>query len=117
MKGRWVFKDGQCIPANEFYAQANQGKARSDLPMPHVISDGMDVTWNPANGLLYDSKSAYTQAVKSAGCEIVGNEALPEKAPYKPEGIGQDVKTAIEQVEAGKPAQDITKSDWDSLIP
>lgn len=80
-------------------------RARSALPMPAIRADGMDPIVNHANGLMYDSRSAYERAVKDAGCVIVGNdlpdtpsapvEALPDKAD-----LGRDIKTAIEQVEA-----------------
>jgi hypothetical protein len=77
-------------------------KARSDLPMPAIRSDGMDPIMNHANGLIYDSRSAYERGVKDAGCEIVGNEKLTPKPPPEPSlrDIKRDVKTAIEQVEA-----------------
>lgn len=78
-------------------------KNRSDLPMPAIRSDGMDPIVNHANGLLYDSRSAYERAVKDAGCVIVGND-IPDKAsPPEPDAreLKQDIKTAIEKVEAG----------------
>jgi len=78
-------------------------RARSDLPMPAIRADGMDPTMNHANGLLYDSRSAYERAVKDAGCVIVGNDTMD--APREPtpdvRDMKQDIKTAIEQVEAG----------------
>jgi hypothetical protein len=42
-------------------------------------NDTMADTFNPADGKMYDSKSAYYKAVKSKGLEIVGNDA-----PVKP---------------------------------
>ena len=77
-------------------------KARSHLPMPAIRADGMDPIMNHANGLIYDSRSAYERGVKDAGCEIVGNEKLTPK----PRGVlsdrelKQDIKTAIDHVEA-----------------
>ena len=77
-------------------------KARSDLCMPAIRSDGMGPILNHADGRLYDSKSAYYRAVKDAGCEIIGNEKLPERQVKEPDvkDIARDVKTAIQQVEA-----------------
>ena len=76
-------------------------KAKSDLPMPYIRSDGMDPIMNHADGRLYDSKSAYYGAVKAAGCEIVGDAKLePRNEPTLPPGIGKDIKQAIEQLKA-----------------
>ena len=71
---------------------------RSDLPTPFIRSDGMDATVCHADGQTYDSKSAYYKAVKDAGCEIVGNEKLPGRASYRPEGVKEDIKRAIDEV-------------------
>ncbi len=77
-------------------------KARSDLPMPAIRSDGMDPIMNHANGLMYDSRSAYERGVKDAGCVIVGDDKLtPSPRPVLSDReLKQDIKTAIEQVEA-----------------
>lgn len=77
-------------------------KARSDLPMPAIRSDGMDPIMNHANGLIYDSRSAYERGVKDAGCVIVGDDKLtPSPRPVLSDReLKQDIKTAIEQVEA-----------------
>ncbi len=78
-------------------------KARSALPMPAIRSDGMDAIVNHANGLTYDSRSAYERAVKDAGCVILGNDVPDTPSPDVPDvkDMAQDIKTAIEQVEAG----------------
>jgi hypothetical protein len=78
-------------------------KARSDLPMPAIRADGMDPIVNHANGLMYDSLSAYKQSVKDAGCVIVGNDIPDVASPSLPDAgdLKQDIKTAIEKVEAG----------------
>ena len=77
-------------------------KARSGLPMPAIRSDGMDPIMNHANGLIYDSRSAYERGVKEAGCEIVGNEKVTPRprAVLSDRELKQDIKTAIDQVEA-----------------
>jgi hypothetical protein len=77
-------------------------KARSHLPMPAIRADGMDPILNHANGLMYDSRSAYERGVKDAGCEIVGNEKLTAKPrpTLSDRELKQDIKTAIDQVEA-----------------
>jgi hypothetical protein len=77
-------------------------KARSDLPMPYVRVDGMDPIINHANGLIYDSRSAYERGVRDAGCEIVGGEKIEPKARpvLSDRELKQDIKTAMDQVEA-----------------
>ena len=77
-------------------------KARSSLPMPAIRSDGMAPIMNHANGLIYDSRSAYERGVKEAGCEIVGNDKVTPRprAVLSDRELKQDIKTAIDQVEA-----------------
>jgi hypothetical protein len=77
--------------------------ARSDLPAPYTRSDGMSDTWNPVDGNYYDTRSGYERAVKQAGCEIVGNDKgywnqAREPKAYKPDGVGQSVKDAWDQL-------------------
>ena len=77
--------------------------ARSDLPTPRLIRDGLDDVWCPVNGKKYDSKSAYYRAVKEAGCEIAGNDSSITKAHERavettvPGGLKDDLKAAYEQ--------------------
>ncbi len=97
MRSRFVFRDGAMIAA---HLAPRQPSKRSDLPCPAIRSDGMDVTRNPANGLLYDSRSAYERGVRDAGCVIVGND-VPELAPRPietPGGLERDIKDAIDQL-------------------
>lgn len=78
-----------------------EARKRSALPCPAIRSDGMDATLNHADGQLYDSRSAYERAVKDAGCVIVGNDQPDERKITEVPNVGQDVKTAIEQLKAG----------------
>ena len=76
---------------------------RSDHPSPMFTSDGMDDTFCHADCKTYDSRSSYEKAVTDAGCYIVGNDSIidnPGPAPYKPEGVGQSIKDAINQLES-----------------
>lgn len=75
-------------------------KKRSHLPMPAIRTDGMEATMNHADGKTYDSRSAYERAVKDAGCVIVGNDQPAERQITEVPNVGQDVKTAIEQLKA-----------------
>jgi hypothetical protein len=62
----------------------------------------MDAIMNHANGLMYDSRSAYERGVRDAGCEIVGSEKIkPNARPVLSDReLKQDIKTAMDQVEA-----------------
>lgn len=77
--------------------------AASDLPRPMVIGDSLGDVWNPVNGKIYDSKSAYYRAVKAAGCEIAGNDSSVQTAhtktiePKTPPGLKDTLKQAWEQ--------------------
>lgn len=72
----------------------------------YVISDtlgeGVQGTFNHADGKKYDSKSEYYKAVKAAGCVVLGNDAPDQAAPFDPKicdkDLKQDIKTAIEQL-------------------
>lgn len=56
---------------------------------PYVCSDDLGVggVFNPADGKKYDSKSAYYQAVKDKGLEIMGNDAPTTRAKPKQKKI------------------------------
>lgn len=99
---RYVWREGELYEAHK--APPRPRGPRSRLSAPYIRTDGMDVIVNHANGLLYDSKSAYYRAVKDAGCEIVGDDPNwgQPKAPEfeSPDGIEQDIKDATEQLEA-----------------
>lgn len=75
--------------------------ASTNLSKFNVISDDLGIKGvsNPVDGKLYDSKSAYYKTVRSAGCQIVGNDPIPTK---KREMVGdfdcrREVAQAIEQ--------------------
>lgn len=77
--------------------------ARSDLPTPRLIRDGLDDVINPLDGKPYSSKSAYYRKVREAGCEIVGDDRSFAEATQKP-------------VEIKTPAglKDTLKAAWDT---
>ncbi len=75
-------------------------QTRSHLPAPMVRADGMSETWNPVDGKHYDSKSQYQQAVKAAGCEIVGDDKghwNQKPKEYKADGLKQDIVAAMKR--------------------
>ncbi len=83
--------------------EARQNTKRGSVASPYIRTDGMDPLLNHANGQMYDSRSAYERAVKDAGCVIVGNDIPDTKEPetLSQNDLKRDIKTAIEQVEAG----------------
>lgn len=90
MGERFLRHNGEWVPRSEFRAPPQHG--------PYVITDTMPATMNHADGRRYDSKRAFERAVRAAGCEVVGNEALP--APQRAElpPVGPDIKRAIEEL-------------------
>lgn len=79
--------------------------ARSDLPLPYVISDIMPAT-EQVDGKFYTSKREFRAVGRSLGLTEVGNEK-PRPKPratdsrqFKNERR-ENIKTAIEQFKAG----------------
>lgn len=78
--------------------------ARFDPPSkaPAIRPDAIEM-WNPVDGKVATSKSAYYKQVREAGCYINDEAPRAEEAKlpdYKPKNIGQDVKRAYEEAEA-----------------
>lgn len=91
------------VPPQEWARRHGNRKRSTEVSAPYIRTDGMDATWNPANGRTYDSRSAYYRAVKDVGCEIIGDDArIPDAPPdfEGPGGIEQDLKDTIEQLSA-----------------
>jgi hypothetical protein len=110
---KYVFDAGKLKPWAEV-AAARRERARSALPCPAIIRDGLDDVQNPVDGKIYDSKSAYYQAVKNAGCEIVGNEAEKMVSPSAARSnVGRDeISAALGKVKQGyKPELEYEKED------
>ncbi len=99
---KYVFDDGKLKPWAEV-AAARRVRARSSLPCPSIISDHLDGVKNPVDGKIYDSKSSYYQAVKAAGCEIVGNEAekMVGPSPARSNVGAGEIGSALHKVKQG----------------
>lgn len=79
--------------------------ARSDLPLPYVISDIMPPT-EQVDGKYYTSKHAYRAVGRALGLTEVGNEKFkPKTRASNDRAIKEDrkrsIKTAIEKYRAG----------------
>jgi hypothetical protein len=91
--GRWRVKRPPLEPA------------RSDLPMPHVISDIMPPT-EQVDGRFYTSKSAFRKVGRSLGLTEVGNEKPKPRVRLSQtraaaEARRASIKKAVEMVRAG----------------
>jgi hypothetical protein len=67
---------------------------------PMVISGTLDDLLNQADGKRYSDKRSYERAVRDAGCEIVGNEHLPDSAPPEMPAVEPDIVRALEELGA-----------------
>lgn len=77
-----------------------QAPARSDLPMPMVISDTMPET-EQVDGKFYTSKSAFRRVGRQLGLIEIGNEKQkPRKRFEDKEGRRRAIKTALEKFKA-----------------
>ena len=82
--------------------KASQKNARSDLPLPYVISDTMDAV-EQIDGKFYTSKRAFRAVGKAAGLVEVGNEKLkpkPKNAASRAAGEARraSIKKAVEKI-------------------
>ena len=71
--------------------------ARSDLPLPYVISDIMPPT-EQVDGKFYTSKREFRAVGKAHGLIEIGTEKLkPKQRAFDHEGRRRSIKKAIEQ--------------------
>jgi len=76
--------------------------ARSDLPLPHIISDNMEPT-EQVDGKFYTSKRAFRATGRALGLVEVGNEKLkskPKNAASRAAGEARraSIKKAVEKI-------------------
>ena len=76
--------------------------ARSDLPLPYVISDAMPPT-EQVDGKFYESKAAFRAVGRALGLTEVGNEKPKPKVratadPKVKEARQQSLRKAIEKL-------------------
>lgn len=92
--GKWRVKREELRPA------------RSDLPLPYVISDIMEPT-EQVDGKFYTSKSTFRRVGRSHGLIEVGNEKLKPKTratadPAERKKRRNSIGVAISQYKAGR---------------
>ena len=94
------------IAPNRFVVDRPRGPvARSDLPMPMVISDEMPPT-EQVDGKFYTSKAAFRAVGRANGLTEVGTEKFKPRerwrsGPQEDRVRKQSFKTAIEKYKAG----------------
>ena len=76
--------------------------ARSDLPLPHIISDNMEPT-EQVDGKFYTSKRAFRATGRALGLVEVGTEKLkpkPKNAGSRAAGEARraSIKRAVEKI-------------------
>lgn len=72
----------------------------SPEPRLHVIQDSMDAVAHPVTGRLMDSKSAFREVTKAAGCVEMGNDApVQPKQWSEPTNVKQDLIRAFQELE------------------
>jgi hypothetical protein len=85
--------------------------ARSDLPMPHVISDIMPPT-EQVDGKFYTSKSEFRKVGRSLGLVEVGNEKLKPKTRATDERSNKEkrheaIRKAAAEYKAGRRPREV----------
>ena len=66
----------------------------------YVIQDTMPPTWHPADGKVYESKSAFRQVTKAHGLVEFGNDIKTSDAPQRREiNSKQDKARRIEAIQ------------------
>jgi len=84
--GTWKFIEGKLVHVSD----------RAYAPSHYAGSDdlGTKGVFNPADGKMYDSRSAYYNAVKAKGLVIAGDDAPTQRATPKTESINWEKAVA-----------------------
>lgn len=68
----------------------------------YLHTDTIDPLWHPADGRVYDSKSAFREATRASGCVERGHDTIPERDNTPNEAHIKDaVERAFSMVEQG----------------
>ena len=113
--GVWVSPE----EAAEIREKRSGNKSRSDLPFPMIIADRVEYR-SMIDGSMITGRRQHREHLAAHGCIEVGNETNLSTPQVTPRGsIARDIKTAIEQIEAGYQAPpDVvgTLDDEDTMI-
>lgn len=75
--GIWDPETNTVVWYNTDELEAAARRHRDSINAPMIITDTMDPIRSHADGLMYDSKSAYERSVKAHGLEIAGTKFRP----------------------------------------
>jgi hypothetical protein len=97
----YVLRDGALVAKSQAAPHPSLGRRLGRAP--YIRTDGMAPIRSMADGLMYDSKSAYERGVRAAGCEIVGDDigGFSGPAGYQAGDVERDIHEAREQLIAG----------------
>ena len=73
---------------------------RSDLPLPHVLSDNMSPVQGQHDGQMYDSKSRLRASYREHGLIEVGNDPARFRKPEKPKPDRKAIRVSLERAMA-----------------
>lgn len=110
---KYFMVNGELLTFSQMLERRDIG-TRSSLPAPMIIRDTLDDVKNPVDGKIYDSKSAYYQAVKAAGCEIVGNEAekMMDRPAPRSDVSRDDIDAALHKMKQGYKPAPLETTKW-----
>lgn len=101
VKARWVFD-----PATKEMVEVPLDYKPKRVDAPAVYQDSMDAIEHPADGRMYDSKSAFRRVTKEHGLEERGNErriasGTPVRSGMSDADYERSAKEAYEMVRSG----------------
>lgn len=77
--------------------KARQAPARSDLPVPYVVSDHMEPVQHPCTGEFFTSKRMFREVTKAHGCIEVGNDPARLRPRPKPKPDRKAIRKSIQK--------------------
>lgn len=119
-----IFRDGKAIWLSPEQVRELEDRRRAQPPKaPYIKTDSMPLTWHPANGQYYDSKSAFRSVTKAHGCEEVAGAWKPEDLQVQQEfdipdsEYEADVAETMQMLEQGwTPPPAMEQAEWERQI-
>ena len=88
---RYVWREGKLVEISE-------NINLDDLPH-NVSQDTMSATWNPVDGKIYDSKSAYRRVLRENNCREIGNEKIVDRVDRSKTPVSQSIREVLRMYE------------------
>lgn len=99
MRGTFVYRNGKLVEKGGPQDIRPQ-LARSHLPVPHIISDGMDPVQHPCTGDYIASKRAFRAVTRANGCVEVGDDKSRLKPMTRPKPDRKAIRKSIDKAVA-----------------